>query len=59
MNEKALVNAVRYLLENEQARLLKEQHRVSLSAKRICEISDELHEIEYLVEATKEGWEKE
>jgi hypothetical protein len=58
MNAQNIVEALRYLLEKEQSRLLAEGEKKNISPERLGEIGDEVREIEEMVDMAREGWEE-
>jgi hypothetical protein len=57
MDGNQLVEAVKYILEKEQSRLLAEAQRGTTTKARGIEIGTELEEVEVLIESARDGWE--
>ena len=58
MNNYEMVKAIQYLLEQRQAELLRECSRIKITSARMTEISEEVNEIEELVERAREGYQE-
>lgn len=58
MNSYEMVKAIQYLLEQRQAELLRESSRIKTRSARVTEISEEVREIEDLVERAREGYQE-